>query len=313
MRAARSILRRIGPRHLAPTVLLAVAIAGFGLACVDDEPRSALGGADASTSDGPTADVSSPDGSAAVDGSADSGSDGKAPLDPRSIPGLVLWLDPSAGVTETGGKVSAWKDTSASGITVTQPTPANQPTKGSVGGKPVIVGGPTTWLEAAGPDVGTKLDFGTSDVFAGFVVSIEPSAAGLGGVFYKAVEDAPPYAGLQMYGNVSLDGKPGIGLDGDTLLAKSPTGNMGDGKLHLVTYWRLGDDVFLNVDGVGAFGNNVGPKKVVDNASPLRVGGRPSGVHSIAHRLGDVLVYKGTLTFDQVAAVQVFLKAKNGI
>lgn len=301
-------------RRVAPPLLLAAALAGLAQACVDDEPKSSLGGADAGATDASTADAASPtpDG-AAADAGTDARPDGKAPFDPKSVPGLVLWLDPAAGVTETGGKVSAWKDSSGANVTVTQTNAANQPTKGTALGKPVIVGTASTWLEASGADVGTKLDFGDGDVLAELVVSIEPTAAGLGGVFYKVLDDAPPYNGLQMYGNVTLDGKPGMGLDADALLIKSPAGNMGDGKLHLVSYWRFGTNLFLSIDGEGIYATSAGSKKVVDNASPLWVGGRPSGVHSIAHKLGDVMIYKGPLVTAQVTEIEAFLKAKNGI
>lgn len=255
----------------------------------------------------------SPDAAPRVDAGADAQADAAPPLvDPKSIPGLVLWLDPASGVTETAGKVSAWKDSSASAITVTQPTAANQPSKGTVGGKPVLVGTASTWLEASGVDVGTKLDLGDGDMLAAYVISLDLPSNALGGVLYKTADSAP-YNGLQLYGNITLDGKPGAGLNGDDLLVKSPSGDMGDGKLHLVGYHKFGTEVYVSVDGVTTIARISAPKKVIDNTSPLQVGGRPSGIHSLSHRLGDVLVYKGSIFTPQVEAIHRFLKAKNGI
>ncbi len=307
-------------RHVLTLALLVTAASGAHLAqgCTGDEPKpTAGGGPDAATSDAFVADVASPtpDG-AAADAGADADPDVKAPFSPKSIPGLVLWLDPASGVTETGGKVSAWKDQSASSITVAQTNAANQPTKDNLGGKPVIAGTATTWLEAAGAAVGTKLDFGSGDMLAELVVSISASTTSLGGVFYKVIDGAPPYDGLQAYGNITLDGKPGVGLDGDdSLFLKSASGNMADGKLHLVGFRRSGDRLYMTLDGAPgpATPPSSSNNRVVDNTSPLWIGGRPSGVHSIVHKLGDVVVYKGTVTPAQVTELEAYLKAKNGI
>lgn len=312
---------RARPTTIVFLLTSALAGAGLALACTGDDPKPTAGGADASATDESTADGASPspDGSSTADGGADaasdSASDAPAAFDPKSIPGLVLWLDPAAGVTETGGKVSAWKDQSASSITVTQTNAANQPAKGNVGGKPVIAGTATTWLEASGTAVGTKLDFGDGDMLAELVVSTEVTSVGLGGVLYKVIEDVAPYDGLQMYGNISLDGKPGIGLDGDSLLLKAAAGNMADGKLHLVGFRRSGDRLYLSLDGVAGVATppSSSNKRAVDNTSPLRVGGRPSGVHSIVHKLGDVVIYKGAVAPAQVTELEAYLKAKNGI
>lgn len=51
-------------------------------------------------------------------------------FDPRSIPGLAMWLDASAAssLTLNGSGVSQWADLSGNGRNVSQPTAVNQPT-----------------------------------------------------------------------------------------------------------------------------------------------------------------------------------------
>lgn len=303
-----------------------VAASALAQGCSSDGASASGDVADASVLDAASADVVAPaiDSSAASDsgvdaapdGSSDAAVDATTPFTPKSVAGLALWLDPAAHVTETAGKVSAWGDSAASGITVAQPTAANQPTLGNTGGRPVIVGTPTTWLEASAAAVGTKLDFGDGDLLVECVMSVDLPSAALGGVLYKLVDGAPsPYDGLQVYGNITGDGKPGAGLDGDTLLVKAATGNTGDGKLHVVGFARFGNNLALRLDGAPVWTTppSSGNKKVIDSASPLYVGGRPSGVHSIAHRLGDILVYKGFPTTVEVESIEGFLKTKYGL
>lgn len=312
------------PIHLVTVALLFTGASALAQGC-SSSTNSGGGSApgevtDAAATDSAPSDAAAPipDALASVDGgvdaTTDAGPDAAPTFDPKSIAGLVLWLDPATGVTESAGKVSAWKDSSASGITVSQPTAANQPTKATVNGKPIILGTPTTWLEASNTEVGTKLDFGDGDMFVAYVVAVDLPSVALGGVLYKTVGTSP-YNGLQLYANISGDGKPAIGLDGDTLLLKSPSGNMGDGKLHVVSFQRYGMTLFLRVDGVAAWATPPATdnKRVVDNTSPLDIGGRPSGVHSLSHKLGDVLIYKSSPTSVEIQALETFLKTKNGI
>ena len=56
------------------------------------------------------------------------GSFTKTPFSPRSISGLLMWLDAGQGVTLNGSTVSAWTDQSTTGSVWSQGTAANQPT-----------------------------------------------------------------------------------------------------------------------------------------------------------------------------------------
>lgn len=277
--------------------------------CVgDDAPASVT--TDASPS--PQAESGSPDVvTPVVDAASDDAkADAPASFNPKQVAGLVLWLDPSVGVTEVSGTVSGWRDSSPSAIDVTQPLAANQPKKLTINGKPLIVGTATSWLEASAASVGTKLDFGLDDVTVEYVVSVELPTTALGGVFYK-FEGGAPFNGLQLYGNISGDGKPGAGLDGETLLLKAATGTTGD-KPHLVGYRRVGSKLSLRFDGAEVLTATVTPK-VVDNAGPLLVGGRPDGVHSTNHLLGDVLIYRGPVSGADLDKIEAYLKTKNGL
>ena len=62
-------------------------------------------------------------------------------VDPAAVPGLVLWLDASQGVTaDAGGKVSAWADRSPRKQDLAQADPAWQPLRleGALGGLPAV-------------------------------------------------------------------------------------------------------------------------------------------------------------------------------
>jgi len=52
---------------------------------------------------------------------------GRGGFDPRTVSGLILWLDASRGITLNGSDVSAWADQSGEGNDLTQATPSNQP------------------------------------------------------------------------------------------------------------------------------------------------------------------------------------------
>ena len=63
-------------------------------------------------------------------------------FDPRSVSGLVLWLDAADSSTVTlGTGVSSWRDKSANALSFTQGTGNNQPAyaSGAVGGKSAIL------------------------------------------------------------------------------------------------------------------------------------------------------------------------------
>lgn len=301
---------------LVVSVLLTAAGAIAG--CVGDSPTAADGGAPSSTATGTgTTPVPVPDASvkdtSAPDTSVPDTSTPDAPVafTPKLVPGLALWLDPTAGVTETAGKVSAWADT-FSAITVVQATPANQPTKGTVGSKPVLVFSDSTWLAAA--SVGTKLDFGTGDLTVVVVCTTEPTATtALTGVLYKFPDvSASPFDGLQVYANLGGGGKPGAGLAGEGLMLTASAGSVSDGKLHLLALRRAGTKLTLRLDGAEV-ATMTAAARSVDTASPLQIGGRAALVHNAPNKLGDVLIYKGTVSDTDFTSLEGFVKTKNGL
>ncbi len=306
-------------KHLSLLVVSVVlAAAGAVAGCVGDSPTAADGGAPSSTATGTgTTPVPVPDASvkdtSAPDTSAPDTSVPDAPVafNPKSVPGLALWLDPTAGITETAGKVSAWADTS-SAITVVQATPANQPTKGAVGSKPVLVFSDSTWLAAA--SVGTRLDFGAGDLTVVVVCTTEPTATtALTGVLYKVPDVAtPPYDGLQVYANLGGGGKPGAGLAGEGLILSAGVGSVSDGKLHLLALRRVGTRLAFRLDGAEVASLTAAARSV-DSAGPLQVGGRAALTHNAPNKLADVLIYKGTVSDADFTSLEAFVKTKNGL
>lgn len=287
---------------------LLLAASGYATGCIGDPATSIDAGTPAveagTDASGPDTSVPTPDASQP---------DAPPTFNPKQVAGLAMWLDPGAGITDVAGNVSAWADVSGAGLTVTQATPANQPTKGTVNSKPVLVFSATSWLEATGAALGAKLDFGTSDLTVEYVCAVDAPSQAFTGLLVKSPDvKTAPYDGLQAYGNLGGGGKPGAGLDGQGLMLTANSGNTADGKLHLLGFRRVGAKLSLRLDGAELLASTVVVRNV-DNVGPLWVGGRADFVHSAPNKTGDILIYKGSVSDTDVARVETFLKAKNGI
>lgn len=304
----------MSPRSTSLFVLAPFIAMGIAVGCVGSDPTGASdsGAPTATTSTQPTSTTTTTASAPATDAAVPDTfvPDAALPFSPSQVPGLLLWLDPAAGVTQTGGKVSAWSDQSPSQNHVAQTDGALQPTLGAAGSKPVLVFTATNWL---GRDAATTmLNFTAVDVLVECVVGVDATSTALTGVLYKGTFESPTFDGLQLYANLSGDGKPGAGLDGDKLLLRSPNVVAADGKLHLLGYRRVGSRISFRVDGTEVATATV-PARSVDTVSPLTVGGRASGVHSAPHKLGDVVVYRGTLPDSDMTKIEAYLKQKDGI
>jgi len=303
------------PRSASLLLLAPLVAMGIAVGCVGSDPATASdsGAPTATTTTQPTATTTT---TAATDAAVadtfvpDTSVPDAAPFSPSQVTGLQLWLDPAAGLTQTGGKVSSWSDQSPSRNNVIQTDGALQPTVGTAGSKPVIVFTAATWL---GRDAAmTNLDFATSDLLVECVVGIDTASTALTGVLYKGTFDAPTFDGLQLYANLSRDGKPGGGLDGDKAQLLSPNALATDGKLHLLAYRRVGSRLSFRVDGTEVATATVTPRSI-DSVSPLTVGGRASGVHNAPNKLGDVLIYRGAVADTDLTKIEAYLKQKDGI
>ncbi|MBK6465376.1 MAG: hypothetical protein IPF92_30885 [Myxococcales bacterium] len=306
-------------------VSLVLGATGVFAGCVGDSPVAADGGAPTATATGtgttpvPDAsvkDTSAPDTSVPDTSTPDtSAPDAPVAFDPKAVPGLALWLDPAEGVTDTAGKVSAWADKSPAGLAVAQATAANQPAKGNLGGKPVLVFSDSTWLASPAATVGNKLDFGVGDLTVVVVCSMEPTTSNvLAGVLYKVPDVAvPPFDGLQVYGNLAGGGRPGAGLAGEGLILTASAGStVADGKLHVLALRRAGNALTLRLDGTQVAAMTATARSV-DSVSPLQVGGRAAITHNFANKLADVLIYRGAVSATDFASLEGFVRTKNGI
>jgi len=84
-----------------------------------------------------------------------------------TTPGLLYHLDPSIGVTQSGGAVSAWNDANANGVSFTQATAVKQPTflatDAAFNNKPAIrFDGDLTGNSGGSAPNADRLVFGTS-------------------------------------------------------------------------------------------------------------------------------------------------------
>lgn len=114
-----SASRRAGPKLATAATVLVAAFAALAACVGDDASTTPTGQPDGGGTDSASGGVdSSPgDGSSSSDGTIqESGTDTRAPFNPGSIAGLVLWLDGQDTASFTlgaGGTVTTWKDKSS--------------------------------------------------------------------------------------------------------------------------------------------------------------------------------------------------------
>jgi len=226
---------------------------------------------------------------------------------------------------------------------IVQATPANQPAKGNIGGKPVLVFSDSTWLAAAAATVGNKLDFGVGDPFgdhearhpprgdasrwarrgrpgvAGLQLWLDPAegVTDTGGKVSAWADKSPAgltaFDGLQVFATLAGGGRPGAGLAGEGLMLTASAGStVADGKLHLLALRRAGSALTLRLDGTQVATLTATPRSV-DAVSPLQVGGRAALVHNAPNKVADVLIYRGAVSATDFASLESFVRTKNGI
>jgi hypothetical protein len=237
---------------------------------------------------------------------------------PGDVSGLMLWLDPSVGVTGTSA-VSQWVDRSANAIVLSQTATKEQPAFEVSNGHPTVgfAAGPDgcTWLRAGDDVIGEKLNLGTSDVlFAVVLRSDNLMDSPPAGLLYKCNFDTDPYRGIQIYSNEyrsgsSVNGRPSAGLSGYKLIGTE--GNTNDLQFHVIVFIRRGTTQYLRYDGKevdqGYF-----PAESPDSMKPLYIGNRPDCVHANTGLIGDVIAIKDDGVSD-LDKVESYLKAKYGI
>jgi hypothetical protein len=249
-------------------------------------------------------------------GGATAGAGGAAPVpfDIATIPGLVLWIDATRGVTaSSNGEVTAWQDQSSARNDLQQSGtyPAGYAPDGP-GGHAVIRFATGTLLTTQDRDLGSPtLGFGTGDVLVEVVWAWSSQSLDTPALFATMSGGSFPLA----YNGNSLmllrpDGSGTVtltGLGGDTLTSNA---NLGDTRLHLIGAHRAVSNggvarVELRVDGrVDQAVNGDVPMNLLPSAYAEMGGGT-----SIA----EVVVVKGSIAPATLAALEASLISKYGL
>jgi hypothetical protein len=302
--------------------LFALSFALFAAACggdsisggdagTDQDAAKDSGNPDSGNPDSGNPDSGNPDSGNPDSGNPDSGPDSGA-FSVKNVPGLVLWLDGSKGVTSDGsGNVSKWADQSGNANDAVQATTNRQPSLVTPGinGKAVIRFNPpsATFPYLTIPDA-TTLRLGTGDFYITSVARRPVDNGSLGCVLSKQ-NAAGPYAGYALYVNVSAPHAGGQ-LDANTNVLSSG-GPYGDGVARQFGFARATNTATLRVNGAT---EGTLPATAVNSDAPgvaLSIGGIvPNGLHPLVGDLAELVVVKGTISGSDMAAIEAYLQAK---
>ena len=175
------------------------------------------------------------------------------PFDLASNSDLTIWLKFDTGITDSGGVVSQWDDSSGNSNHATQTTAGNRPT--TSGGK-VTFDGTDDQLDFA-----TRNDNAFTAIFAidlnesgtlNNEVLLGNSSAGWAIKLYRAT--GPDDVGLRVNANTAEAGSANAHVD-----KQLSTGNLPSGKfLFTTTYENTSGGVTFRVDGVAAASGTFG-------------------------------------------------------
>ncbi len=318
-----------------------------GDSAVVDAPDSGGVGDAQGAGDGGASGDSSADASVdalAVDASADASSndasatdaptiDGPTTFDPRSVSGLVVWLDANKGVTQTAASVSAWADQTSHGNDASQALSIRQPLfqASSINGRPAL-----HFNRAHGGNKGdvlaiadaVSLQWGTGDFYVVVVARFDNAIAtdGPGVLFDKSFGGTTNGQTVMLLGGIPAPLNGGVASDGLVFNTRVQAGDYittthayNNGAPHAFAMQRVGVQLDLRVDAtsitsgassgvdVSNVGGGLGAGKVLIgsdyDAGSLRLNGD----------VAEVLAVKGALSATDRAALEGYLKAKYGL
>jgi len=264
-----------------------------------------------------------PDQDAVPDHDADQ-QETSADWDPLKLPGLVLWLDPSKGITlDSFGGVKEWADQSPKQHNAEQTTPdlCPQPAPLSLGGNPgVKFPGDHRNLVVTDHE---DLQFGKADFLVEVVFRYKDAPAGnscwnVGQSILAKVIDAPPFPGVVIFGNapvasgVASDTIGGFLMD-DLLLRTTYACN--DNQARLVGLRRSGHTVELRINGMqeGTATPPGAPIDVSASGENLLIGGRSTAMQCVDGVIGDIIAVKGPTSESDLKSLEQWFKARYGL
>ncbi len=251
-----------------------------------------------------------------ADASSDASSDASdaGAFTPKSLTGLVLWLDANVGVTQSNNAVSAWADQSGNNNNATQGTANFQPTLAATGlkGKPSIHFAGGTHISVA--DAAT-IRWSTGDFYVAVVMSETTTTGTYGMVFSK--QDVPyPFAGPGIFANFALPAAStswGGQVDFNHYVSTGTTG-LNDGTAHYFSFDRTGSTLTVRLDGAVG-GTNVldaGAIDVSGTGAPISIGANQAGGQSLTGDIAEIIAINGTASSTDITNVESYLKAKYG-
>lgn len=224
----------------------------------------------------------------------------RASFDPRSISGLQLWLDAADASTFTlsGSNVSQWNDKSGNARHVLQATSANQPTKTTLGGKPVVsFDGVNDFLRTAAA---------SSTISQPYTVALVASAHTYPSGYASLLTswNSPP--NVQVWFKHPSALAPG-GYAGNFLTGSAPPSADAATQLTMV-FNGASSGVWLNGTSV-ASGNPGSSGVTLATIGAWSAGGQNSFLDGTVHEL---VFYNSALSTGNRQAVEAYLKSKWG-
>jgi len=232
---------------------------------------------------------------------------GSGPTAPPSA-GLQLWLKADAGVTATGGAVTAWADQSGNGNNASQPADASAPVlvNNVINGKPALhFDGEIRYLDvASSPSVAI-----TADLSSFYVARFEDFAA-TRTIWTKCIGSAPRPRDYWVAANTGIPTVSRGTPDGNAPVAAAnglPAGQFVIAGFQVevanATHYLFDQSLGGGVHGYGA----------VDDGGPLRIGSRDDFGTQMKGDLSEVLIYNRSLSADDRDQVVTYLASKYGM
>ena len=269
-------------------------------------------GADATTSD--ASDASSND---ATDASSSEASEAGPTYDVKSLSGLALWLDATAGVTaDKAGNVSVWADQSGNAndmkVAASEPTPPML-ASASLHGHAAIHFDGGAHLEALDA---ASLQLGAGDFSLSIVMLQTTSNVNLNyGLVFAKQANASGFPGVAVFADLPSNTTKLYGQVSTSEWVASSTTNLDDGKPRVYGFRRVGAAITIRLDGSvdGTATVDAGAVDVSAVGIPARMGAGGEGTSAGQIFTGDiaeVVLIKGSTSDADLVALETYLKGR---
>jgi hypothetical protein len=227
------------------------------------------------------------------------------PFDPSKLPGLVLWLDPTRGMTMGANAILVgWGDQSSKKNNATPGTTQPIVVDQIANGLPAVrFDGAATYLSLTDGD---SLRFATGDFTIEVVAAVRGTA--LTNLYGKS-NPGSPFAGTVLFMNFSST-KAGAQVDANHS-ATGTTSGLNDGKFHLFGMRRNSGTLEVRVNGL-AEGSlaTAGSVDVSATGAAPTIGGQASKVQMLNGDIAEVIIVKGALSDTDLKSLESYLKGR---